>query len=377
MIYLVFILGFLFGVSISLVLLFVTSLREKIFGPMLEKLSLKLQDFSKKEIENIEKLKKDEIEKAEKKTNVAAEATMKTLVENQSDAIKKLIIETKEALKTADTTWSTQHKSSKSDLQKLNENFNKWHNALTNPVKQGSDSEIALEGLLDSIGFVKDVTYKTQRVMTNTEGQIFKPDIFVKTKGNRWFVIDSKAPMSAFDKVVQAEDEKEKGVYLDELSNNFEEHIKSLGRKKYEELDDKTARFTVMFVPNAALYLSVINHNGNEILDLSRKNNVFISPPGMIIPLLQMFNEGLLEEDFEAKKKTFRELVGKLIEAIGYLDKHFIDAEKGIDKAQKSLSSFRNSWNTYLPSRSRELINEQNLDVDEIKKLVEKSEEEE
>ena len=66
--------------------------------------------------------------------------------------------------------------------------------------------------------------------------------------------------MSAFDKVVQAEDEKEKGVYLDELSNNFEEHIKSLGRKKYEELDDKTARFTVMFVPNAALYLSVINH---------------------------------------------------------------------------------------------------------------------
>ena len=342
---------------------------------MLEKLSLKLQDFSKNEIKNIEKLKKEEIEKAENNSNVAAEATMKTLVENQSDAIKKLIKETKDALKTADTTWSTQHKSAKSDLQKLNENFNKWHNALTNPIKQGSDSEIALEGLLDSIGFVKDVTYKTQRVMTNDEGQIFKPDIFVKTKGNRWFVIDSKAPMSAFDKVVQAEDEKEKGVYLDELSNNFEEHIKALGRKKYEELDDKTARFTVMFVPNAALYLSVINHNGNEILDLSRKNNVFISPPGMIIPLLQMFNEGLLEEDFEAKKKTFRELVGKLIEAIGYLDKHFIDAEKGIDKAQKSLSSFRNSWNTYLPSRSRELINEQNLDVEEIKKLVEKSEE--
>ena len=95
----------------------------------------------------------------------------------------------------------------------------------------------------------------------------------------------------------------------------------------------------------------------------------------MIIPLLQMFNEGLLEEDFETNKKTFRDLVRKLIEAIGYLDEHFINAEKGIDKAQKSLSSFRNSWNTYLPSRSRELINQQNLEVDEIKKISEKSEE--
>ena len=370
-----FILGFLLGIAISLVLLFVTSLREKIFGPLLNKLSSKLEDFSKKEIENIQRLKKEEIEKAENESNIAAEATMKTLVEGQSKDIKNLIKDAKEALTKADTTWSTQHKSSMSDLQKLNENFNRWQNALTNPIKQGSDSEIILESLLDSIGFVKDLTYKTQRVMKSDEGKIFRPDIFVKTKGDRWFVIDSKAPMSVFDKIAQCENEEDKKIHLDELSNNFEEHIKDLGKKPYVELDDKTARFTVMFVPNAALYLSVINHNGDKILELSRKNNVFISPPGMIIPLLQMFNEGLLEEDFEAKKKTFRELVRKLIEAIGYLDTHFIDAEKGIDKAQKSLSSFRNSWNNYLPSRSRELINQQNLDVDEIRKISEKSEE--
>ena len=374
MIYLIFFLGFLLGVTISLVLLFVTSLREKIFGPLLDKLSSRLEDFSKKEIENIERLKKEEIEKAEKESNIAAQATMKTLVASESENIKKLITEAKEKLEKAETTWSTQHEGSMENLKKLNENFIKWQTALTNPVKQGLDSEMALESLLDSMGFVKDVTYKTQKVMANDEGQIFKPDIFVKTKGNRWFVIDSKAPMSAFDRIAQTENEKEKNTHLDELSNNFKEHIRALGEKKYPELDNKTARFTVMFVPNAALYLSVINHNGDEILELSRKKEVFISPPGMLIPLLQMFNEGLVEEDFEAKKETYRELVTKLIEAIGYLDKHFIDAEKGIAKAQKSLRRFRNSWNTYLPSRSRELIKQQNLDVDEIKGLLEKPE---
>ena len=97
MIYLIFILGFLLGVTISLVLLFVTSLREKIFGPLFEKLSSKLEDFSKKEIENIERLKKEEIEKAENESNIAAEATMKTLIESQSKDIKNLIKDAKEA----------------------------------------------------------------------------------------------------------------------------------------------------------------------------------------------------------------------------------------------------------------------------------------
>ena len=42
-----------------------------------------------------------------------------------------------------------------------------------------------------------------------------------------------------------------------------------------------------------------------------------------------MFNEGLLEEEFESKKDIFRELIEKLIQAIGYLDDHFINAENG------------------------------------------------
>ena len=112
-----------------------------------------------------------------------------------------------------------------------------------------------------------------------------------------------------------------------------------------------------------------------DILELSRKNNVFISPPGMLIPILHMFNEGLLEEEFESKKDIFRELIEKLIQAIGYLDDHFINAENGIIKAQNSMEQFRKSWNKYLPGRSRELIKDQNLDVEEIKQLSERSEE--
>ena len=365
----IFLIGFLSGLSIAILLIFTTSLGDKIFDKLFQNLSKKVDQEAKKTLSDIEQLKSKEIESAVNISNSQAKGAMTELVKNESAALKKLIEDANKALEQANTTWKTENNKSLEEVRNLNESFIRWHNSLTNPVKQGSESEMALESLLDSIGFIKNVTYKTQVVRENEEGKTYKPDVFVKTKGNRWFVIDSKAPMTAFDKYVLAESEPDKKSSLKELGSNFKSHIKDLGKKKYQELDNKTPPFTVMFVPNAALYLTVMNEVETDILELSRENNVFVTPPAMVIPILQMFNEGLLEEDFESKKDDFRSLIKKLIEAIGYLDKHFLDAEKGIDKAKSSLIKFRNSWNTYLPARSRDLINQQKIDVEEIKQL--------
>ena len=53
----------------------------------------------------------------------------------------------------------------------------------------------------------------------------------------------------------------------------------------------------------------------------------------------------------------------------------FINAENGITKAKNSMEQFRKSWNKYLPGRSKDLIKDQNLDVEEIKRLSERSDE--
>ena len=371
----IFVIGLLSGLSISILLILITPLGDRIFKNLFHSISKKIKTEAEETLKDVEDLKTKEIGSAVDESKNQARGAMETLVKNESEALKKLVKEANEALNKANTTWQVENNKSLNEVRHLNESFIRWHNSLTNPIKQGSESEIALESLLDAIGFVKNHTYKTQVVKENEDGRILKPDVFVKTRGDRWFVIDSKAPMTAFDKFVIAETESEKKAALKELSTNFKNHIKDLGKKKYQELDNKTPPFTVMFVPNASLYLTVMNEIENDLLDLSRKNNVFVTPPAMIIPILQMFNEGLLEEDFESKKDDFRSLIKRLIEAIGFLDKHFLDAEKGINKAKDSLDKFRNSWNTYLPGRSRELIVQQNLDVEEIKQLQEKGDE--
>ena len=308
---------------------------------------------------------KIEEDKAKGEINTA----MQLLVTSQGKKISEELIKVKESLDSAKTKWEEGGNTTGESLDKLTQSFVKWHTNLTNPVNQGQVSEISLVALLEDLGFVKDRTFREQTSFKNDDDDKLRPDIFVKTKGQREFVIDSKAPMTYFVTFVEPTEDITKEQSLSKLCKAFESHIKKLGDKKYHDLDNKTAPFTVMYVPNTALYLTVMNEKGDDMLRLCRKHNVVISPPSMIIPVLQMFREGLLEENFHANKNNFRTLVSDLIEAIGSLENHFIRAEKSLSSAQKSMESFRGSWNRFLPVRSKRLIENQDLEVEAIKKI--------
>ena len=369
-------LGFLLGIFLSLVLvLTVPSIGQIIFDKFFSSVKQELvarseeiinekKDQENKSVENLLDIKTKQVD-----------AVMKSLVDKKTDDIEKVLKDLKDKLQETNITWKKGNAGSLESLDKFREIFTQWTTNLTNPTKQGQESELALSALLTAIGFKEGYTFKEQQKQVNEDGETFRPDFYVKTKKEKWFVIDSKAPLKEFADMVESNDDEAKKRHLKKLCENFKEHIKKLGVKKYEELDNKTVPFTIMFVPNSAMYLTVMNAIEFDILELSRKNNIFISPPGMLIPILHMFNEGLLEEEFESKKDIFRELIEKLIQAIGYLDDHFINAENGIIKAQDSMEQFRKSWNKYLPGRSRELIKDQNLDVEEIRQLSERSEE--
>ena len=312
--------------------------------------------------------KEKRIKIEEDKAEVEISSAMQLLVTSEGKKISDELIKVKESLDKAKTKWAEGDRSTGESLDKLTRSFVKWHTNLTNPVNQGQVSEISLVALLEDLGFVKDRTFREQTSFTVGESRL-RPDIFVKTRGQREFVIDSKAPMKHFVTFVEPTEDIGKDESLSRLCEDFKRHIKELGEKKYHDLDNQTAPFTVMYVPNTALYLTVMNERGDDILELCRKHNVFISPPSMLIPILQMFREGLLEENFQANKNHFRTLVSSLIEAIGSLENHFIKAEKSLTSAQKSMEAFRGSWNRFLPVRSKRLIEDQDLEVEAIKKI--------
>ena len=124
-----------------------------------------------------------------------------------------------------------------------------------------------------------------------------------------------------------------------------------------------------MFVPNAALYLDVMDADSEAIFKLSQEKNVMVAPPAMILPLLQLSRKGLLEEGFDEKLNLFKQLLVKLIKGTAVVQEHFSKSVKHLDNARNSLSSFQNTWNTKFVGPVNEIKKTQNLVADDVKKL--------
>ena len=78
--------------------------------------------------------------------------------------------------------------------------------------QQGAWGELLLKNILDSIGFREGEEYHLQKVFKNDDGKDQKPDVIVHYPGKRHIIIDSKVSLTAWEKYVNAKDEKSKNI---------------------------------------------------------------------------------------------------------------------------------------------------------------------
>ena len=362
------VIGILIGIILStlFVYFFIPKFRDSILGPIIDKAKEKADDI----VEQANNEKNHAQELAQEAKKGADEAAQKA-VENQMDSYKKTFEATVEALNEAKTQWSTQQEASDRDFKQFTKYFYQWSEALSNPAKSGLFGEDALESLIKGAGFVRDHTYLKEVTVDEGTGS-GRPDFYLKTKENNYFVIDSKCPMGKYDDFIKAQTKKEKKDCLAALSKQIKFHIKKLGERDYTNESGnrfKKPPFTVMFVPNAALYLDVMDADSEAILKLSQERNVMVAPPAMILPLLQLSRKGLLEEGFDEKINLFKQLLVKLIKGTASVQEHFSKSVKHLDNARNSLSSFQNTWNKKFVGPVNEIKETQNLIADDVKKL--------
>ena len=362
------VIGIFIGIILSsiIVYFFIPKFRDSILGPIIDKAKEKADDI----VEQANNEKHHAQEAAQESKKGADEAAQKA-VENQMKSYKETFEKTVEALNEAKTQWSTQQEASDRDFKEFTKYFYQWSEALSNPAKSGLFGEDALESLIKGAGFVKDHTYLRQVRSDEGTGSGI-PDFYLRTKENNYFVIDSKCTMGKYDDFIKAQGKKEKKDCLEDLSKQIKSHIKQLGKKDYANESGnlfKKPPFTVMFVPNAALYLDVMDADSEAIFKLSQEKNVMVAPPAMILPLLQISRKGLLEESFNEKVNLFKQLLVKLIKGTADVQEHFSKSVKHLDNARNSLSSFQSDWNKKFVKPVNEIKETQNLIADDVKEL--------
>lgn len=210
--------------------------------------------------------------------------------------------------------------------------------------KQGNWGEIILERVLETSGLVKDREYSIQKSINTADGTRFQPDVIINLPDEKNLVIDAKISLVAYERMITAEIEDEKSLYLKQHLLSIKNHIDSLSAKNYQHLYGiNSPDFVLLFIPIEASF-SVTVQADVELFNYAWNRKVVLVSPTTLLATLRTIasiwkvdrqNKNVFEIAEEAGA-LYDKFVGFLgdMERIG---KHLDQTQKAHDDAFKKL----------------------------------------
>jgi DNA recombination protein RmuC len=218
---------------------------------------------------------------------------------------------------------------------------------LTNALKgqsktRGSWGEMILERVLEESGLQKGREYEVQTMYASEAGQRRHPDVIVHLPEGKDIVIDSKVSLTAYEKYCSSDTEEKREKRLKEHILSIRTHIKTLGEKRYEELEGiKTLDFVLMFLPvEGAFWTAIESEQGlfNEAFD----KNIMLVSPSTLLATLRIINNIWRYEDQNKNALIIAKKAGDLYDKfVGFVEV-LDDVGQKIDKARESYQTARN-----------------------------------
>ena len=239
------------------------------------------------------------------------------------------------------------------DLKNMNTTLSKNADDLVKALKgntksQGDWGENQLKNILDMAGFLEGIDYQMQFNLKGEDGENLRPDCIISLPDGKKLIVDSKVSISNYVDYVKSEDNSEKRHFLDLHISSIKKHISELSTKEYQKLlKDNSLDFVFMFIPNEHAYIEALKAD-NTIYDNAYKNNVAITTPSSILPILRTVKNlwNIEKQNQNASKIADKagQLYDKLVGFVGNMegiDKGLNTAKKAYDEAFKQLSSGR------------------------------------
>ena len=176
-------------------------------------------------------------------------------------------------------------------LMELNKRISDEANNLTKALKadtkkQGNWGEMVLDKILEASGLLQGESYTKQTSFTDEEGNRLQPDVIIHLPENKHLVVDSKVSLLAYSRLVNAETDSERSVYLNEHITSLKNHIKSLCSKNYCDLYGiNSPDFVLLFVPIESSFAIAIQHDLDLFEFAWNKRVVLVTPSTLLATL--------------------------------------------------------------------------------------------
>lgn len=175
------------------------------------------------------------------------------------------------------------------DVRRVGESIGGLEQILASPKLRGGLSEWTLESLLYE---VLPHAHVLRQHRLPKRGVIV--DCAVMTGDGRIIAIDSKFPLEAFRRILQAETANQDTTrFRAEFARAVRDRIDEVS-SKYISPEDGTLEFALMYVPSESIYYEIaVRERGAELLDYARNERVVICSPNTLYAYLQAVMMGV------------------------------------------------------------------------------------
>lgn len=214
--------------------------------------------------------------------------------------------------------------------------------ALKSPNMRGKWGEMQLKRIVELAGMLEHCSFE-QQVTSATDARL-RPDMTIVLPGNAAVVVDSKVPIDAYMKAVEAKDDADRQRHMDAHVTALRSHIKTLGGKKYwEQFGDSSPEFVVLFLPLEPLMHAAFERDA-DLLEFAAGERVVLATPMTLLALLRAVASGWqqhsLAKNAEEIRQVGQELCERLMKMLEHFDEAGGDLKTAVESFNRAVSSF-------------------------------------
>ncbi|MEJ2883932.1 DNA recombination protein RmuC [Pedobacter sp. GR22-6] len=212
--------------------------------------------------------------------------------------------------------------------------------------KQGNWGEVILERVLERSGLIKDREYRIQTNLSAAEGNRVQPDVIIDLPDDKHVIVDAKVSLVAYERLVAADTDLERELYLKQHIASIKNHIQGLSGKNYHDLYAiNSPDFVLLFIPIESSFGIAVQQDA-ELFNYAWDRKVVIVSPSTLLATLRTIASIWKQERQNRNVLEIARLSGSMYDKfVGFLGdmesigKNIKQSQDAYDRALNKLSS--------------------------------------
>lgn len=229
-----------------------------------------------------------------------------------------------------------------------------------NAKVQGNWGEMILERVLEGSGLERGREYSTQEHVVTVDGKRLQPDVVIHLPGDRKMIVDAKVSLTAYERYVNATDEKTKDTFLKAHLASLEKHVEELSQKSYQRVyQQESPNFVLLFIPIEAAF-AVASNAYPQLYAKAFDRQIILVTPTTLLAVLRTV-ESMWQNEKQTQNAT------EIAAQAGRLYDSFVNLTLEFEKVGKQLGTLQRTYD----SAMKKLTGRGNLirRVEKLKKL--------